>query len=72
MRWTPDGRAITYVDNRGGASNIWRQPLDGSPARPLTSFKAAQILSFAWSRDGKLAFSRGILSSDVVLITDVR
>jgi eukaryotic-like serine/threonine-protein kinase len=72
MRWTPDGRAITYVDNRGGASNIWRQPLDGSPARPLTSFKAAQILSFAWSRDGKLAFSRGILSSDVVLITDAK
>ncbi len=72
MHWTPDGRAITYVDNRGGASNIWSQPFDGSPARPLTSFKAAQILSFAWSRDGKLAFSRGILSSDVVLITDVK
>jgi serine/threonine protein kinase/Tol biopolymer transport system component/tetratricopeptide (TPR) repeat protein len=70
--WTPDGRAIAYVDNRGGASNLWTQPLDGSRPRPLTSFKAAQILSFAWSRDGKLAFSRGILSSDVVLITDVK
>jgi Tol biopolymer transport system component/TolB-like protein/Flp pilus assembly protein TadD len=72
MHWTPDGRAITYVDNRGGVSNLWSQPLDGSPARPLTNFKAAQILSFAWSRDGKLAFSRGILSSEVVLITDVK
>ena len=72
MHWTPDGRAITYIDNRGGVSNLWSQPLDGSPAHPLTNFKAAQILSFAWSRDGKLAFSRGILSSDVVLITDVK
>jgi Tol biopolymer transport system component len=72
MHWSPDGRAVTYVDNRGGVSNLWSQPVDGSPARPLTSFRAAQILSFAWSRDGRLAFSRGILSSDVVLISDVK
>ena len=72
MHWTQDGRAITYVDNHGGASNIWSQPVDGSPPHPLTSFKAAQLLSFAWSRDGKLAFSRGILSSEVVLITEVK
>ena len=72
MHWSPDGRAVTYVDNRGGVSNIWSQPLDGSPARPLTNFKAAQILSFAWSRDGSLAYSRGITASEVVLITDQR
>jgi Tol biopolymer transport system component len=72
MHWMPDGRAITYIDNRGGVSNLWSQPFDGSPARPLTNFKAAHILSFAWSRDGKLAYSRGILSIEVVLITDVQ
>ena len=72
LRWTPDGRAVAYVDNRGGASNIWSQPLDGSPARPLTDFHAARIFSFAWSPDGRLAYSRGLQAFDVVLISDVR
>ena len=29
MRWTPDGRAITYVANQNGVADIWSQPLDG-------------------------------------------
>src|SRR5437588_36373 len=29
LRWTPDGRALAYVDTRGGVSNIVAQPLDG-------------------------------------------
>jgi len=32
--------------------------------------KAAQIFSFAFSRDGRPAYSRGFLASDVVLITE--
>jgi Tol biopolymer transport system component len=72
LRWTPDGRAVAYVDNRAGASNIWSQPLDGTPARPLTDFHAAKIFSFAWSPDGRLAYSRGLQAFDVVLISEVR
>jgi len=60
------------VDNRGGAANIWSQPLDGTPSHPLTNFRAAQIFSFAWSPDGRLAYSRGLQAFDVVLISDVR
>jgi len=72
LRWTSDGRGVSYVDNRGGISNIWIQPLDGSPARPVTDFHGGEIYSFAWSRDGNLAISRGMQTSDLVLISDVR
>jgi serine/threonine protein kinase/Tol biopolymer transport system component len=69
MRWTPDSRALTYVDNRSGVSNIWRLPVDGSQPRPLTDFKQEHIFSFGWSNDGRqLAVARGTSSSDVFLI----
>jgi TolB protein len=70
LKWTPDGRALAYLDLRKGVLNIWSQPLDGSPPKPLTNFdRSGQVWSFAWSRDGKqLAMARGAIKSDVVLI----
>jgi Tol biopolymer transport system component len=72
IEWTPDGRALAYLDIRQGVSNIWVQPLDGGPPRQLTHFgRSDQVLSFAWSRDGKqLAMARGNFVSDVVLISN--
>jgi len=71
IRWTRDGSALTYVDVRAGIANIWSQPLDGGPARQVTDFRADQIFSYDWSRDGKqLACERGVETNDVVLITD--
>jgi len=73
IRWSSDGRALTYIDNRGGVSNIWSQPLDGGKPVQLTDFKSDQILTFEWSRDGKrLACMRGLMSSDVILISDLK
>src|SRR3989449_4248033 len=67
-RWTPDGRGVAYVDTRGGVSNIWSQPIDGSPPKQLTDFKSEQIFGFDWSRDGKqLAFVRAVVSNDIIL-----
>ncbi|HSE96689.1 MAG TPA: hypothetical protein VLD57_00375, partial [Blastocatellia bacterium] len=69
IQWTPDGQAITYLDNRKGTSNLWLQPLDGGQARQLTDFKEYSIHLFAWSPDGKyLVFNRGFQTSDIVLI----
>jgi serine/threonine protein kinase/Tol biopolymer transport system component/tetratricopeptide (TPR) repeat protein len=70
LRWKPDTNEITYVDNAGGTSNIWAQPLDGRPPRALTNFKSQQIFAFDWSPSGKLTYSRGTITSDVVLITN--
>ena len=73
LRWTPDGRGLSYIDRAGGVSNVWTLPLDGTAAKPVTDFKDDEIFWFDWSPDGKqLACSRGVVSSDVVLITDFR
>ena len=73
LRWTPDGSALTYVDESNGADNIWSQPVDGRLRKPLTNFKSDSISFFAWSHDGKrLAISRGQVTTDVVLLRDFR
>jgi Tol biopolymer transport system component len=73
IRWTPDRRALAYPVTRGGVSNIWTQPLDGGPPKQLTDFREGLIFDFAWSRDGKqLALSRGLINSDVLLISNFK
>ena len=72
IRWTVDGRALTYIDTQGGVSNIWIQPLDGGPRQQLTNFSSDLIFYYDWSPDGKkLALARGSKTSDVVLIRDM-
>ncbi|CAN5565319.1 MAG: PD40 domain-containing protein [Pyrinomonadaceae bacterium] len=73
IRWTPDGRALLYVDTRAGISNIWRQAIDGGPPTQITDFKADQVFSYDWSYDNKqLACERGVETNDVVLISEYR
>jgi Tol biopolymer transport system component len=50
-------------------SNIFVQPVDGSPGRQVTNFTSDSINSFAWSHDGKtLAVVRVHNTSDIVLL----
>ena len=65
VRWAPDGRALTFIDNQDGISNIWSQPLDGGPPKRLTDFTSGQIFRFAWAPDGKGV----VLSVDLMLAT---
>ncbi len=70
LAWTPDGSAITYLDNSDGTTNIVSQPLDGGPVKPLTNFKSDKgygISNFAWTRDGtkQLIYSRGPFTVDI-------
>jgi Tol biopolymer transport system component/DNA-binding winged helix-turn-helix (wHTH) protein len=69
VRWSPDGRALAYVDGAGGTANIWLQPLDGGPPRRLTSFSSGRIETFDWSSDGAnfAWISRHEVSDAVVL-----
>lgn len=69
IQWTPDGRALSFIDNRDGVSNVWLRPLDGSPAKQLTNFTSETIFRFAWSPDGKMIVAeRGTETGDIVLI----
>ena len=74
FRWTPDGRAILYVDEKGGVGNIWSQPVDGGKPVQVTDFKTDVIFTFDLSRDGKwLVLSRGSgFTGDVVMMSLTR
>jgi Tol biopolymer transport system component/DNA-binding winged helix-turn-helix (wHTH) protein len=68
-RFTPDGKALTYLVDQKGTTNIWLQPIDGSRAHPLTDFQSGQIYNYSFSRDGsRLFLARGYDVHDVTLI----
>jgi eukaryotic-like serine/threonine-protein kinase len=71
VRFTHDGKAVFYPFRDQDAENLWLQPLDGSPGKQLTNFKAEQITDSRWSADGsKLGMVRGHTDSDVVLLQE--
>jgi len=73
LRWSADGHAIVYSTLRGAAGKLWSQPLAGGPPKQLADFNPDQLFSFALSTDGRqLAFARGAVSRDIILITDSR
>jgi Tol biopolymer transport system component len=71
FQWAPDGKAIDYIQTKGGVTNIWQQPLTGSPPRQLTHFTSDEITDFDLSPDGKqLLLSRGHSSRNVFLLSN--
>jgi len=55
--WSPDGRTIYFLSTRSGSSQVWRLPLDGGEAQPVTALPL-DVGSFVLSPDGtKLALS---------------
>ncbi len=53
--FSPDGLGVIHRSNRGGASNLWWQPLDGKPPQQLTSGPGPDAMPSV-SRDGTVAF----------------
>ena len=72
VRWSGDGRQLTYIDHGKDGDNIWGQPVKGGAPRQLTQFHGAALFDFDWSPDGKqLVFRQGIQAHNVVLIQNV-
>ena len=67
--WTPDGKAIAYRKSSGSLDNLWAQPIAGGPPYALTHFTDLNIAAYDFSRDGRLAVSRGSRNSDAVVAT---
>jgi eukaryotic-like serine/threonine-protein kinase len=70
LHWSLDGKYVVYVDHAGGIDNLWGQPIDGGAPKQLTNFDEGKIFAFGWLKDGGLVTSRGVITSDVVLIKD--
>jgi hypothetical protein len=70
--WTSDDRAISFLNYVNGVDNVWQQPVAGGPPKPVTHFTSEKIFWFDWSRDGRLALSRGTEPTDAVLIKNFR
>ena len=69
--WSGDGKSLLYLVARDGATNLWRQPIAGGPAVPLTRFSDERIFRFSASPDQKRwAIVRGNIASDVVLVSE--
>jgi Tol biopolymer transport system component len=72
-RWSPNGKGLQYLLTRNGATNLWEQPLSGEKSRQLTRFTSGQVFDFNWMNNGKqLLLTRGQVSSDVVLLRNLR
>ena len=70
IRWTLDGKSVTYRD---WANGVWQQRLDHSKPERIENLPNEKLYSYGWSRDGKqFAFTRGTELRDLVLIRDVR
>jgi len=70
--WTPDSRAVAFVNHGKDADNILEWPLAGGAAIPVTHFASGKIFNFQGSRDGRLVLARGTESVDAVLIRGFR
>jgi serine/threonine protein kinase/dipeptidyl aminopeptidase/acylaminoacyl peptidase len=68
-QWSPDGHGVDFALTRGGASNIWRQPIPSGAMKQITNFPNGYLRSFKWSPDGQILFmARGSVTSDIILL----
>jgi Tol biopolymer transport system component/predicted Ser/Thr protein kinase len=51
--WTPDGKNITFISNRGGQMDLYIKPADGSGEEKLLLKSDEPKLEGRWTKDGR-------------------
>ena len=51
-RWSPDGKRLAFISNRGGSMQIWTMNPDGSDAKQVTRL-STEASGVTWSPDGQ-------------------
>ncbi len=57
-RFSPDGKSIAFISDRGGLFNVWVANADGSNARQISKEQRWWINSPTWSPDGQYIYAR--------------
>ena len=57
-RFSPDGKRIAFVSDRGGGDNVWIMNLDGSDKRQLTKEDFRLLNQPSWSPDGRFIVAK--------------
>ncbi len=53
VKWTPDGKGLSFLVTKDNVANLFIQPLAGGPPRPVTRLTEGTIDDYRWSPDGK-------------------
>jgi len=69
-QWTADSKGIAYTNAASGLPNLFVRSISGSAPKQITNFKSDRLFNFSWSRDNKIVSSRGLQTTDVILIKD--
>lgn len=56
--WSPDGKQIAFVSDRGGNEQIWLMDADGQNLRQLTDEKDARVTDPVWDPRGDWVLAR--------------
>ncbi|MGB8324335.1 MAG: hypothetical protein WCE52_15355, partial [Candidatus Acidiferrum sp.] len=51
-RFSPDGKKLAFISDRGGSENLWISDIDGSHAKQLSRDDQSEFASPVWTSDG--------------------
>jgi Tol biopolymer transport system component/DNA-binding winged helix-turn-helix (wHTH) protein len=73
LRWTGDGKSLTYLCHTGSAVQFWSQAIAGGPPVRLDASLPSDVRYLDWSSDRRrMVYLRREIRVDLALITNLR